>query len=374
MKRAFIIFFILFINAPSLQAGKVKKTEDSVNYLDIVFCLDLSGSTNGLITDVREGLWHIVNQVSLLQPQPKFRIGVVGFSRPSFKKENAYVKVICPLTADFDFLSHELYKIKPAVEKGDQYVGVALKTCITKMKWVESKDAKKIIYIAGNGAVGTNNNDYLKACQLASERGILINAVYVMGKSDKARELPGWYKIASLTKGAITEIAVGRKDLPFSKEMDANAILETSIKFNNTYIYHGPGGYSKYQLFREADSASFVASPNVFAERVYYKKSSLFLWGNQQWELVDYMRLNGMLPEVLDAMFLPDSLRKKSAEEIYNIVYQAKTTRQQVISKLDVLYKDNYPLKVHKQYDSGELKEENSFARSVIILLLKEWN
>ena len=284
------------------------------------------------------------------------------------------MKVLCPLTTNFDLLSHELYKIRPAIEKGDQYVGVALNTCIKKMNWHEGKEARKIIYIAGNGWVGTNNNDFLKACKLALERNIVINTVYVMGKSDKARELPEWYKIAALTKGTPTVISIGRKDLPFNKQMDFKAIFEASLMFNETYIYHGLNGFKQYHLLLEADSAAFAAGHNAFAERVYYKKSSIFKWENQEWELVDYMIKNGTLPTAMDTLTIPDSLREKPPEEIYNMVYDQKINRQQVISKLNMLFKDDFPLKVHQQYASGELKEENSFARSVIILLLKEWN
>lgn len=348
--------------------------DNNINKLDIVFCLDLSGSTNGLISDVREGLWHIVNQVNLMEPQPQFRIAIVGFSRPSYKKENGYVKVICDLTADYDMLSNELVKIRPAIEKGDQYVGIALNTCINKLSWDEAKSTRKIIYIVGNGMVNTNNSDYIKACQQALQHNIIVNTVYVIGKSDKARELPGWYRIAALTNGVATEMTVGKKLQLTDTKLDFSDLFEASRDLNLSYIYHGTEGLKHYSNFRAADSAAFTYGPSIYIERAYYKNSSLFKWANSKWDMVDFFRMKGMLPPMQDSLMISDSLRSMSAEAIYDLVNQQKSMRQKAINDLEYLLRADYPMQVHKQYISGELLEENSFARSVILLLIKEWN
>ena len=367
----FTIYFLSFVL--DVTAGGKKGNDAKAKKLDIVFCLDLSGSTNGLITDVRESLWHIVNQVNLLDPVPDFRIGLVGFSRPSFKLENAYVKVLCDLTSDFNQLSHEFYKLRPSVEQGDQYVGAAINICVTKLNWTEDKGATKIIYIVGNGTVGTNNNEYIKSCQLAVEHNIIVNAIYVMGKGNKAREMIGWYRIANLTNGFASEIAIGKKSPKYSKQVDFAALTQASRELNKTYIYHGILGYLKYIYNVEADSMSLNGSPTVFIERAYYKNTNLYKWSNSKWDMVDYLKSTGMLPAMDDTLNIPDSLRNIPTEEIYNLVQDQKIKRQVIIKKIENIFKENYPLQIHKQYVSGELKEENSFSGNVLIMLLKEW-
>lgn len=52
--------------------------------IDIVYTLDLSGSTNGLIDDVRDNLWGMNNELNRLYPSSQIRFAVVGYSRPSF--------------------------------------------------------------------------------------------------------------------------------------------------------------------------------------------------------------------------------------------------------------------------------------------------
>lgn len=97
----FLAAIISCIHTSASNKKSVVKTS-RLHPLDIVFCLDLSGSTNGLVDDVREELWTIINQVHAFDPAPELRIGIIGFSRPSFGKENAYVKVLSDLTTDFD--------------------------------------------------------------------------------------------------------------------------------------------------------------------------------------------------------------------------------------------------------------------------------
>ena len=370
MFRTFNILIVCIFFACNVQGGNYKVP--ATNKLDIVFCLDLSGSTNGLIIDVRESLWHIVNQVKLLEPAPEFRLGLVGFSRPSFKQENAYVKVLCDLTKDFDRLSHEMYKIRPAVEKGDQYVGAALNTCISEISWSEDKNARKIIYIVGNGLVGTNNNEYVKACELAVSKNIVINSIYVMGRGDIAREKVGWYRLAKLADGYTSEIAIGKKIPKVDSQVDFAMLIAASIDLSKTYIYHSKGGFESYQFYKAADSAALTASPSVFIERAYFKNSDLFKWTNAKWDMVDYLRWKGMLPPMDDTLTIADSLRSMPTKEIYNMVLDQKIKRQIIFSRMENMLKENYPLRIHKAYVAGELNEENSFARNVLIMLLKE--
>src|SRR6266513_211687 len=73
--------------------------------IDIVFCIDLSGSTNGIIEHLRNHLWHFVHELEQLEPQANFRFGFMGYSRPSFGKDNFYVKVIRDLSYDNELLS-----------------------------------------------------------------------------------------------------------------------------------------------------------------------------------------------------------------------------------------------------------------------------
>src|SRR6185369_367377 len=97
LSSAIKIFFFFFTSISfAALAGEERKS------IDIVFCMDLSGSTNGLLDDTRDLEWELINQVNTYRPQPVLRIGIVAFSRPTFGKETGYVKILCPLTTDYE--------------------------------------------------------------------------------------------------------------------------------------------------------------------------------------------------------------------------------------------------------------------------------
>src|SRR5215510_10211146 len=66
---------------------KTGKQSNQLPPIDIVFCVDLSGSTNGIIEHLRNNIWHFIHEMENLEPVPDYRIGFIGYSRPSFGKE-----------------------------------------------------------------------------------------------------------------------------------------------------------------------------------------------------------------------------------------------------------------------------------------------
>src|SRR5690349_18329365 len=136
MRAQFLKLTILFLLL--LQPFNSRPVSDPMGPpVDIVFCLDLSGSTNGLIDRMRNHIWDYVNLLQGTIPRADFRFGFIGYARPSFGKENYYVKVISDLTHDIEGLTHELLKLRTQIEKGDQFVGAAIKTCAENISWNE---------------------------------------------------------------------------------------------------------------------------------------------------------------------------------------------------------------------------------------------
>ena len=123
------IVCMLFFTTP------LKAQHPSQVPVDLVFALDLSASTNGLIDDLRDKIWDMNNQLLQVKPTPVVRYAVVGYSRPSFGANNQYVKVLVPFTKDVDYFASELYKIRPNIEKGNQFVGAAIRASLNLWDW-----------------------------------------------------------------------------------------------------------------------------------------------------------------------------------------------------------------------------------------------
>src|SRR5437868_14968972 len=123
---ALAIVFNLFFSSVSFSQATPQQVE-------IVFCMVLSASTNGILDRFRDHLWDYVHLFSNCSPEVNFKIGLVAFARPSYLKENSYVKVLQDLTDDYESFSYRLLQMKPNVENGEQLVGAALTACSKKI-------------------------------------------------------------------------------------------------------------------------------------------------------------------------------------------------------------------------------------------------
>src|SRR5687767_7818107 len=47
--------------------------------IDLVLCLDVSGSMNGLIDSAKHKLWDVVNDLAKIQPAPNLRVALYSY-------------------------------------------------------------------------------------------------------------------------------------------------------------------------------------------------------------------------------------------------------------------------------------------------------
>lgn len=333
----------------------------------MVFCLDLSGSTNGLLDDVREKIWEIVNQVNSYRPAPEFRIGVIGFSRPSFKQENAYVKVLQQLTTDYDLLNFELYKLKPSIEKGDQIVGAALKASVRNMDWSEDADAIKIVYLVGNGMVNAGGNDYYReSCELAVKKGIIINTLYCRTRNNVEKELPGWREIARIAGGEQYDIRIHKRTPLVLSSTNSVALKEISGRLSKTYVYYGKDGAERNRIMAMNDEKALQASEMTFESRMFYKISDRFQFHQQYWDLVDYLKMSNSDFMDLDMQYLVDSLKFKTPEHVRGVVSNLKDERGRVILEMRKHLPYDRQAYINKKMEEKAIDKSDIFDRVVI--------
>ena len=342
---------------------KSKASSSPHKPLDIVFCLDLSGSTNGLIDDVRDQLWMIINQAQYMEPKPFLRLGVVGFSRPSFGKENAYVKILVPLTTNFDYLAAELYKLKPSIEKGDQIVSAALRTCVNDMKWTERPDAVKLVFIVGNGMVSGNDHEYVRWCEQARTRNIVIHTLYVMKSANWFKELAGWRRIATITGGMQTEITVNKPDqmqVFTSVKKDLSAL---NNRINATYLWAGKDSAVCRRALSASDSGAFYADDkDVFLNRLFYKAGE------------EYAVMYKDCDMVSNAAAIPvDSLQENDGGAYRERLRETFQARELLRAELRKEFNKKDVDGIRQAFISGSVEDAGIFRRCVLKLLFRSW-
>ncbi|MEO0602019.1 MAG: hypothetical protein AAF211_11330, partial [Myxococcota bacterium] len=80
--------------------------------VDIVLCLDTSGSMGQLIDSARARLWEVVGEVAEVEPEANLRVGLLSFGSPlSDGHLNGHVVLQTPLTSDLDALYNTMWSL-----------------------------------------------------------------------------------------------------------------------------------------------------------------------------------------------------------------------------------------------------------------------
>src|SRR5262245_32943659 len=119
--------------------------------IDLVLCLDVSGSMNGLIESAKLRLWDIVNELARMKPTPNLRVALYSYGATPYPADKGWVRKELDLTEDLD----NVYKMLNALSTngGDEYVARVSQTAIEEQKWSADKDALRLIFVAGNEPV-----------------------------------------------------------------------------------------------------------------------------------------------------------------------------------------------------------------------------
>lgn len=322
--------------------------------LELAFCIDLSGSTNGLINDVRDQVWQIINHLHSLSPAPDVRIAFVGFSRPSFGKANAYTKVLTDFTDDPEKAVCQLYRLRPSIEKGDQFVAQAILTSVRDLSWSVAGNSQKFLFVIGNGMASTDDGSHVRAVQSARQRGIIVNTLYVTAGGNLSKELPGWRAIAETGGGYQSEISVLKSDTTLYWPVTASGLKRVNEDFNSSYRWTEEKSSCKAGQ-HSCDSAAWLAGPQVFAQRLYYKSTRAYTLNKQSCDFVSELIISG------------------NTGSSPNEYYELKSVRDRAVAQIRKELSPFTFSDVHRRYRDGEMKDENVFSRSVLNMLIKQW-
>ncbi|MFZ9846565.1 MAG: hypothetical protein ACO3EE_00255 [Flavobacteriales bacterium] len=140
--------------------------------MEIMFCTDLSGSTNGLIRQFNADFWTLINT---LPKEKSLKIGLIAYGRKSFSEKEGWTKEIAPLTKRFDALTYTLLKLPETTEGADAYIDNALERAITQTLWSKDTAVQKEIVLIGNGGFRVKKwRNYLLSRKKITSRCVLF--------------------------------------------------------------------------------------------------------------------------------------------------------------------------------------------------------
>lgn len=303
--------------------------------IEIVFVVDISGSTGGILPSVRARFWEIQNEIARFDPLPNYRFGIVCMGRPSFKKENNYVQVISDLTDDIDAAAYPFFQIKDVTAPGNYFVGHALDVAVNQISWSEEPNAIKIIYLVGNGKPSAGPG-FRKPLRDAGEKGIIINSLYFLTYSNP-EEQAEWKTIAEQTGGQFFVIGLKEPAIVIKKPYDGSMLREASYMINSTYVYYGPTGLERYEMQADLDEEAELLGENELEARTFFKATQLYQGKNHEWDLIDLGNTGNGVPIRQNRKLMDERLQAMSEKDFSEFLVETGYARKEYISIIKML-------------------------------------
>lgn len=289
-------------------ADKGAEKPGEAGLVQLVICLDTSGSMEQLIESAKQKLWAIVNDLALAEPTPRLEVALLTFGNDGHNPENGWVAVDTPFTEDLDMVSEGLFGL--TTNGGTEYVGRVLNAA-SKLAWHPSEGTLKLAVVAGNESADQDAEmPFRDVCRTLIANGIMVNSIYCGPVGDELA--PAWKEVATLTDGKFASIDKDHGTIviatPFDDQLTA---LSTSI--NTTYLPYGEQGeWGSSNQARQDDNAAGL-NQAAAAQRCVTKGSQLYSCGN--WDLVDACKGADFKLEDVKVEDLPEAMQAMTPEE-----------------------------------------------------------
>ncbi len=202
--------------------------------VEIVFCIDTTGSMGRLLRTARAKVWSLCSQIARGKPTPDLKIGLLAYR----DKGDEYITKVIPMSRDLDAVHAELDKLV-ARGGGDipESVNEALFDCVNRFQWSKDPKVMKIIFLVGDAPPHMDYKDDVKypvTCKEAVEKGIIINTIQC-GRDSECRKY--WKDIAAKGGGEYVGIpqdgGLFKFDTPFDEEIVrlGHALYDTVLPF-----------------------------------------------------------------------------------------------------------------------------------------------
>jgi hypothetical protein len=306
-------------------AGRANPAEPGQS-VDVVLCLDVSGSMEALTQAARIKLWDLVNELAKVKPTPNLRVGLYSYGHNSYDPKAGWVRKDADLTTDLDEVYKKLNSL--TINGGEEYVARVCRDALVEQKWAEGKNALRLIFVCGNEPVDQDKQVHLSdVAKLAKEKGVVINTIYCnWGHPD---EESGWKQFAANAGGKYALIEHNKKIVQIAAPQDKE-LLQLNARLNDTFIAFGNKQAEDKKANQTAQDANAAgAGAPALASRVATKGGALYK--NSAWCIVSKAMEdpNFDVTKVPEDQ-LPEELKKLKPEERVALVKKKIAEREKI--------------------------------------------
>jgi von Willebrand factor type A domain-containing protein len=308
MSRAARLAVAVLLLAP-LAANAAPPVAEKPKAIDLVVCLDVSGSMNGLIDSAKIKLWDVVNELAKVKPTPNLRVALYSYGSPQYGRDSGYVRKEIDLTTDLDEVYAKLNALR--ISGGEEYVARVTRAGLKEQKWTDEAGALKLVFVCGNEPANQDKQVPLsEVAELARKQGVIVNTIHC-GPDDA-----GWREFAVQCGGSYMIIDQDRakRDLASTIKTPFDAELtKLGAKLNTTYVAFGAAGERGAANQVAQDLAAGANAPGAAAGRAETKANALY---KCSWDLIDCMKEDPKLDVTkMKPEDLPEEMRKLKPEE-----------------------------------------------------------
>lgn len=320
-----IMLSILLILPAKAAAKKVDRP-----LVQMAILLDTSGSMEGLIEQAKTQLWKIVNEMALARKKgvsPRLEVALYEYGKSSLPASEGYMRMIVPLSVDLDRISEELFKLK--TNGGSEYCGQVIRDAVSDLQWSKTNDHLKVIFIAGNEPFTQGTVDYVKSCQNAISKSIIVNTIFC-GNYNQGVQTK-WKHGADLADGKYMNIDHNMKVVHIPAPQD-DEIIALGKKLNSTYIAYGHKRSKMIARQKAQDSNAAESGKGAMVQRQVAKSSVQY--NNAAWDLVDAEKEGKVKVEELEEDMLPEVMKKMDKKQRKEFVQKKNKEREQLQKKI----------------------------------------
>lgn len=329
--------------------------------IDVVLCLDVSGSMQGLIDSAKTRLWDIVNELAKVKPAPQLRVGLYSYGHSTYSAKDGWVRKEVDLTTDLDEIYRKLNAL--TINGGEEYVARVSHAALVEQKWNEDKNALKLIFVCGNEPAHQDPSIKLEVvADLAKKKGVVVNTIYCQWGHPE--ELRGWQEFALACKGKFAVIEHNQRVVQVQTPYDKD-LLALNEKLNKTFIGYGRLGEDKARNQLAQDANAEKAGTQAAASRIATKGGALYK--NSDWCIVSRFMEDPKfdITKVPEAD-LPEEMRKMKPAERVEFVKKKKEEREKI-------NKDITDISVKRQkFIDDELKKNASASDKALDTALRK--
>ena len=302
--------------------------------IQVAVLLDVSNSMDGLIDQAKAQLWNMVSVLGKARcdgAAPQIEIALYEYGRSSNDARSGYVEQINGFTGNLDQVSKNLFRL--TTNGGDEYCGQVMFTSLSDLKWDAGNDHYKVIFIAGNEDFLQGTLPFTKACNIAKQKGVIVNTIYCGDRQNGIRE--HWNLGAECGNGSYTFINSNAILEDIATPYDGK-LFELNEQLNGTYISFGEKGEESKIMQMESDELNYKMNKSVAAKRVAVKGKKE-LYRNESWDLVDAQNADKDFASKVDMKTLPENLRNKPRAELKQYIMQTSAERNKIQKEIESL-------------------------------------